>query len=887
MSANLFESESETKGSDLVEGTIKILHVEDSVTEFELINRELTRAGLIIESRRVETRERYLHELDTFMPHVIMSDFSLPQFDGVSALFIAHEKYPETPFIFVSGTMSDETAIAALHGGAVDYVLKTNIKRLPSAIHRAILDSRMRIERTQAESRFRDLIEYTPNAIVVINPNNRIEIVNARTEHLFGYAREEIIGESYRMLGDSSKSITPEYFVSFYKKYQSDTSPAAMSTPFPPFKSVGRRKDGSEFPVEAFMSPMKVGDDLWACVSIVDITDRLAQEEALIRLYRIQTVLSNINAAGIRIRDPDSLCKEVCNIVAKDGAFPLAWIGKRRDSSPNGQLIAWTGIDNGYIEHIRLTENKDDQGGMRPANVALREKRVVVCNDMLADESLTDVRDVVRSNGFRSVVALPLIINDKAVGVLVIYAPQVDFFSADEMVLLTQLAADVSFALEHQANQKRLGFLAYHDSLTELPNRLLFITTLEDLLSTMQSESASRVALMLVDINRFRNINDTLGRNVGDVILKEITSRLQECTSTSRFIARIDSNCFAFFVSSALSENELMTLIETRMVERMSRPIEVAGKDIRISYRAGTALFPTHGTDATTLLRNAEAALRDAKSRKIQHQIYDVSMNAREADKLSMEIRLKHAFDQQQFILHYQPKVDLRSGAISGLEALIRWNDPEHGLIPPIQFIPIMEETGLIIEVGAWVIQEACRQHREWTARGIAVPKIAVNVSQLQIQQKNFIESVLAILGSDGAKMLEIEITESLFAEDMEENIAKFGALRRAGIAISIDDFGTGYSSLSYIAQLPIDTLKIDRSFVTDMGTSANHMAIVSTIISLAHGLNLKVVAEGVETEEQSKLLTLLRCDQMQGFLFSRPLQAEQMAQLLSRDLLH
>jgi diguanylate cyclase (GGDEF)-like protein/PAS domain S-box-containing protein len=885
MTDTLRAVESVVNGFVFSKPPIKILHVEDSITDAELISRELKRAGLIIEIRRVESRERYLAELDDFVPHLILSDFSLPQFDGLSALTIAHEKYPETPFLFVSGTIAEDTAIAALRGGAVDYVLKTNIKRLPSAIQRSLLDSRMRIERIQADSRFRDLIEYAPNAIIVINEGSVIEIVNARTENLFGYAREEIVGKSYRMLGDNSKNFVPQYIESFYQKFRSEASTEAMKTPFPPFKSIGKRKDGGEFPAEVFMSPMLVGDALWICGSIIDITERVKQEDALSRLLRIQTVLSNINAAGIRLRDQTALCNEVCDIVVEHGQFQMAWIGMIEESCSVGQIIASAGMVDGYIEHVRITRSTVDEGGMRPPSVALREKRIMICNDILAEPSMAQVHDVARQNGLLSMVALPLITNGTATGVLVIYAKHVNYFSRDEMALLTQMSADVSFALEHQLNQARLNFLAYHDRLTELPNRLQFLEKLQELLILEGTEREKGIALILVDVNRFRNINDTLGREAGDAVLQEIKARLQRCPSTSRFIARIDSNCFAFIVGSAVTNAELIDVIEPRMARRMARSMQIGGKELHVSYRAGTALFPGHGTDATTLLRNAEAALGDAKSSKLPHQVYNPEMNARMAEKLSLETRLKRAVEQQLFLLHYQPKFDLKTGVISGIEALIRWNDPEHGLIPPFQFIQAMEETGLITDVGTWVIREAYRQHKEWTASGITVPKIAVNVSQLQIRQKDFVETVLAILGDDGAKMLEIEITESLFAEDLAENVAKLAAVRSAGIPIAIDDFGTGYSSLSYIARLPVDTLKIDRSFITDMVTNANQMAIVSTIISLAHGLNLNVVAEGVETEEQANLLRQLSCDQVQGFLYSRPLPAERIAELMRQML--
>ena len=277
----------------------------------------------------------------------------------------------------------------------------------------------------------------------------------------------------------------------------------------------------------------------------------------------------------------------------------------------------------------------------------------------------------------------------------------------------------------------------------------------------------------------------------------------------------------------------------------------------------------------------AKAALRSAKATRVQVHCYDVGMNVQMTDKLSMETRLKKALEKDQFLLYYQPKFDLNTNELIGLEALIRWNDPETGLVPPVQFISLMEETGLIIDVGTWVIEEVCRQYHVWTAQGLQVPKIAVNVSQLQIRQNDFVANVLALVNSVGPHALELEITESLFADDIDENVEKLNTIRQAGISIAIDDFGTGYSSLSYIAQLPIDSLKIDKSFIDDINSSANHMAIVSTIISLAHGLNLNVIAEGVETEEQSKLLKLLRCDQVQGYLFGRPQPADQIGKLL------
>jgi diguanylate cyclase (GGDEF)-like protein len=520
---------------------------------------------------------------------------------------------------------------------------------------------------------------------------------------------------------------------------------------------------------------------------------------------------------------------------------------------------------------------------MRPAAQAMRQKIAVICNDIQTDANMTDTREDATRCGLRSLVALPLLVDGDVIGVIVLYAKDADFFNQEEMVLLEQLAADLSFALEHQENQKKLRHLAYYDGVTDLPNRALFLERLRDLLAKSEFRHPGQIALVLIDIDRFRNINDTMGRDAGNNLLKEVGSRLKECAAEQKYVARIDSNCFTLAIKCSLDTIETIDLLDEKLVARMAEPVHLMDKDIRISFKAGIAVFPPDGIDADVLLRNAEAALHDAKVSRQPYLFYNANMNARAAYRLSLENRLKQALEEGQFVLHYQPKIEVASGKLAGLEALIRWNEPGVGLVSPLDFIPIMEETGLIVEVGTWVIQQVHRQFQAWSASGLSPPRIAVNVSQLQMRQKNFVSRVLEIMEGALPDELEIEITESLFMEALDENIEKLATLGAAGITVAIDDFGTGYSSLSYIARLPIDTLKIDRSFIVDMGTSADHMAIVSTIISLAHALNMKVVAEGVETAEQLHLLKLLRCDQIQGFLYSRPVSCEAIDEMLIR----
>ena len=342
-------------------------------------------------------------------------------------------------------------------------------------------------------------------------------------------------------------------------------------------------------------------------------------------------------------------------------------------------------------------------------------------------------------------------------------------------------------------------------------------------------------------------------------------------------LARIYADHFALMVPDVQTEEELARLIEQCVGEVFGPPFRIGDSELRVSAKFGIAMFPVDGADADTLFRNAEAALKKAKASGERYLFYTQTMNERVAEKLSLENQLRQALDKEEFVLHYQPKVNLASGKLTSAEALIRWNDPRTGLVPPFQFIPILEETGLIHEVGRWALRKAIEEYLRWRAAGLAAVRIAVNVSPLQLRNRGFIAEIEQAIGIDplAAAGLELEITESLIMEDVKHSIATLQAIRAMGVTIAIDDFGTGFSSLSYLSKLPVDTLKIDRSFVIGMTTGPQGLALVSTIINLAHALKLKVVAEGVETEEQSRLLRLLNCDEMQGYLFSKPLPVE------------
>ena len=439
---------------------------------------------------------------------------------------------------------------------------------------------------------------------------------------------------------------------------------------------------------------------------------------------------------------------------------------------------------------------------------------------------------------------------------------------------------------ERKRAEARINHLAHHDPLTGLPNRLSLLARLEQALPEARRYQWN-LALCFIDLDRFKVINDTLGHQVGDQLLMEVAGRLAATVRESDTVARLGGDEFVILLPDVGGAPDA-ALVAGKIIEALAQPIRVEGHELHTSPSIGISLYPADGADVETIMRNADTAMYHAKAAgRNTYQFYAEEMNRTATERLTLERKLRQAGARGEFSLHFQPQFSGRGGRPTGVEALLRWTTEEDGPISPARFIPIAEETGLVVGIGAWVLREACRQMQAWLAAGLAPIRVAVNLSARQLQQRDFIETVASALADSGlpAELLELEITESAVMEQPKEAIQLLTELRRMGVTLAIDDFGTGYSSLAYLKLFPIDHLKIDRSFVADIEHDLNDRAIAFGTIALAHSLGLNVIAEGVETEDQLELLSCNGCDEIQGYLFSRPLAPEAaLAYLLERQ---
>jgi diguanylate cyclase (GGDEF)-like protein len=623
--------------------------------------------------------------------------------------------------------------------------------------------------------------------------------------------------------------------------------------------------------------------------------EKARDDERKQRLTRMFEALSSTNEAIMRARSRTELFELVCEAAVLRGTFTSTTIAVAVPGEAFLRIAESKGENHERIKSTRFATSADLPEGRGLTGTAFRTKAPCISNDFLADAEVAHWHTLAKAGGTRSGASFPLLRKGtESIGVLLFTASEKHVFSEDLVELLAKLAENVSFALDNfdRADEKakadeRIEYLASHDSLTGLPNREMFNQLLHFTIEAAR-RFHRRFAVLFIDLDRFKVINDSLGHGAGDALLVETANRLRRSLRSSDVVARLGGDEFVVILENTTESQTIETVAQT-LLSVLSQPMQLSGHECHTTASIGIAMFPADGTDVQTLTKNADMAMYLAKEDgKNDFRFFTKAVETQSIERLRLETSLRHALERNEFSLHYQPKVDLASGQITGVEALLRWTHPELGMLPPAQFIPLAEETGLIVPIGRWVLKQACAQSMAWLDQGLRQVSMAVNLSPRQFADENLLQDIDDALASCimPPTLLQLEVTESMVMQNVARAIKVLNAIRSRGIRLAIDDFGTGYSSMSLMKQFPIDTLKIDRSFVRNLPDDREDRAIAQAIISLGKALGMTIVAEGVETAEQKTFLRDHGCDEMQGFLFSKAVPQEQLADLL-RPALH
>jgi diguanylate cyclase (GGDEF)-like protein len=616
--------------------------------------------------------------------------------------------------------------------------------------------------------------------------------------------------------------------------------------------------------------------------------ERRRQEAQIVRLTRVLRMLSGVNGAVLRIRGRDELFDEACRLAVTVGGYATAIVMLQRPGSGAVEAVACNSARAQSAETLRATVVRSADLESSIIGHVLKTGSTFVCNNSAELNATDETNALMVQMGFRSVVVVPLSLEKTAIGVLMLAALDAGVLSEEELQMLQEVAANLSFALQYLQKDTAVHFLSYFDAHTGLAKRALFCERLGRLFARAGTPLCRRV-IAVIDVEQLSVINDSFGRHMGDLLLQHVADRLRRHFPDTEMLAQFGGGTFAVAVDARSDASDPMSALQGKLAAVFGPPFEMEAREIPVVVKSGVAFYPDDGDDAAGLVQNAEAALRNARTSGKRHLHYSIEQHSEVVARLALEHRLRTAIEQQQFELHYQPIMNIETGRIAGVEGLIRWRHPESGLISPAAFLPLLESTGLITEVGDWVIARAARDCQYWTSLGLPSIRIAVNISPLELRRPDFAQRFLELTQpwATAACGLDIEITEGALLDDCAEEVRKLKLVRAAGVRVAIDDFGTGYSSLSRLSELPIDTLKIDRSFINRLPHDPSGETLVSTIITLAHAFGMSVVAEGVETADQLQMLCRLGCDELQGFLLSKPLALDRFTELLEKGKGH
>lgn len=811
---------------------LRVLIVEDSENDTLLLVDYLEHSGFRLDWTRVDTEHSFRSALEqTQKWNVVLSDYSMPHFSGAKALEILRNHDPDIPFIFVSGTIGEITAVDSMKAGAQDYVMKDNLLRLVPALHREMAEAELRRQRRVAEQSLRKLsmvVEQTTDSVFITDPRGLIEYVNPAFEELTGYSADEVIGHTPALV--KSNAHDKDFFKEMW-----DTILAGKAFHH---TFINLRKDGTFFYEEKLITPLVDNEkNISHFVSTGrDVTDKVQGEEARARLLAILEATTDLVAI-----------------------FDV-----------NGRLY--------YLNHAGRSLMKlsatDDASVLNIVNILPYSGMKQLWSDMLPiarRDGIWQGETTLREWGGRLIPVSQVVITHKN------EMGGVAFYST--------IARDIS---ERKRFEEELRRRTTHDALTELPNRVLLCEFLTTELGRAKRQHTF-VAVLFMNTDNFKRINDSLGRMAGDELLRLAALRLLTCVRPNDIVGRYGGDEFAIVFTDLTTLDEVM-VITHKLREAFNEPFVIRGQDLYISFSTGIAMFPNDGEDAETLLKNADAAMYRAKgSGRNQYQFYTPAMNAQGQKLLTLETDLHRALERKEFLLYYQPQLEFVTGRVVGLEALIRWQHPERGLMSPIDFVPMLEDIGLIVPVGVWVLHEACKCYQRCINAGLPPLRVSVNVSALQFRDRGLVALIRQVLTENNIppQHLELEITESILMEDVKITSEVLSELDKLGVRLAVDDFGTGYSSLAYLSRFPLDVLKIDSTFVQDLMQDSNVKAIVEASISLGHKLGLEVVAEGVENEDQMIFLRDNECDLIQGYFSSKPLQVDEMMKFIAEKNSH
>jgi PAS domain S-box-containing protein/diguanylate cyclase (GGDEF)-like protein len=846
---------------------LRVLLIDDSAADVEINTRALRELERPLETRVVADADALRATLVAEPPDLILSDFSMPGFSGQQALEIAIELAPEVPFIYVSGTIGEELAIEAMQRGAADYVLKDNLRRLRPAIERALETAERRREARRmeralraSEERFRAIVETTEDWIWEMDLAGRHRYSNASVLAILGYKPAEIVGRH-----------ALEHMLEFDRAEVEAAMPelAAQGRGWKNWMLRWRHRNGSVRVLESNAQPLFDESGALAGYRGIDrdVTLRMQQARRIEKQARIQALLSAHGTAALRARDAGALLDMTCRVAVEQGGF-LAAVIARRTPQDTIEVAAAHG-DAGVLQTIRgfgAIPLSGEDAQWRLSARAMREGRKIITPDYEHAEVPEWMRDAMGAAGVRAQFALP--VGDPPWAVLGLFSATPQEMDQEELALFDRLTAEIDYSRDFIAKGERLEYLAYHHPVTGLPNRMAFLEQIGPRLAREPH------AVVLAELDRFRYFSNSRGRGFGDALLTAVATRLRAMLPGDALFTHAGGGSFLYAHPFA-GALDAAVRFEADVLARCctEAPIEVDGEQVAVRLHAGVLLAPAHGETAEEIERSLVPVLAEAQARDEPVLAFTEALRRGALEAADIERDLRGALSRGEFELHLQPKFHAASHRLVGAEALLRWRHPERGLVSPKQFIPVLEQTGMILEVGAWVRREGLATWTRWSERGAGALRLAVNVSARELRHAGFVAQCAALLeDAPFDHGLDIELTESMVMDDIGKSVQVLQALRALGCRVAIDDFGTGYSSLNYLSRLPVDALKIDQSFTAQLALSPDTLSLVTNVIGLAHSLGLKVIAEGVEEEEQAKLLRLLRCDELQGYHLGRPI---------------